>query len=186
VNPVALGSIATERYQAFLPGQQPAAAAWAQDQMRALHPLGRAGRPAEVVAAVGYLLSEDATFVNGAILPVDGGRSVLGLDPEEARTCVATEHVARLPSNHVKHAATAAPNAGSPALTDCQHARGHSARRRLFARVREDAGFSVTAFPSASVRSWKSSRLPTEHLSTAEGFAPYPRRSTLSAADEEV
>lgn len=37
--------------------------------MRALHPLARAGRPAAVVAAVGYLLSQDATFANGAILP---------------------------------------------------------------------------------------------------------------------
>jgi len=85
VNAVALGSIATgRRYQAFLAGQQPAAAARAEDQMRALHPLGRVGRPGEVAAAVGYLLSEDAAFVNGAILPVDGGRSVLGLDPEQA------------------------------------------------------------------------------------------------------
>lgn len=84
VNAVALGSIATERYQAFLAGQQPAAAARVQDQMRALHPLGRVGRPGEVAAAVGYLLSDDAAFVNGAILPVDGGRSVLGLDPEQA------------------------------------------------------------------------------------------------------
>lgn len=84
MNAVALGSTATERHQAFLLDQQPTAAARVQDQMRALHPLGRAGRPAEVVAAIGYLLSEDATFVNGAILPVDGGRPVLGLDPEEA------------------------------------------------------------------------------------------------------
>jgi NAD(P)-dependent dehydrogenase (short-subunit alcohol dehydrogenase family) len=52
--------------------------------MRALHPLGRVGRVSEAAAAVGYLLSEDASFINGAILPVDGGRSVLGLDPEEA------------------------------------------------------------------------------------------------------
>ena len=84
VNAVALGSITTERYQAFLAGQQPAAAARVEDQMRALHPLGWVGRPAEVAAAVSYLLSEDATFISGAILPVDGGRSVLGLDPEEA------------------------------------------------------------------------------------------------------
>ncbi len=84
VNAVVLGSIATGRYQAFLAGQQPSAAARAEDQMRALHPLGRVGRPGEVAAAVSYLLSEDATFVNGAILPVDGGRSVLGLDPEQA------------------------------------------------------------------------------------------------------
>ncbi len=53
--------------------------------MRALHPLGRIGRPQEVAAAVSYLLSDDASFINGAILPVDGGRSAVGLDPEEAR-----------------------------------------------------------------------------------------------------
>jgi NAD(P)-dependent dehydrogenase (short-subunit alcohol dehydrogenase family) len=84
VNAVALGSIATERYQAFLTEQPPAQAARVEDQMRALHPLGRVGRADEVAAAVGYLLSPDASFINGAILPVDGGRSVLGLDPEQA------------------------------------------------------------------------------------------------------
>ena len=52
--------------------------------MRALHPLGRIGRPAEAAAAVSYLLSPDASFINGAVLPVDGGRSSQGLDPEEA------------------------------------------------------------------------------------------------------
>jgi enoyl-[acyl-carrier-protein] reductase (NADH) len=34
--------------------------------------------------ALGCLLSPDASFINGAILPVDGGRAALGLDPEEA------------------------------------------------------------------------------------------------------
>ena len=52
--------------------------------MRALHPPGRVGYPAEVAAAVSCLLSPDASFINGVILPVDGGRPVFGLGPEQA------------------------------------------------------------------------------------------------------
>lgn len=84
VNAVALGSIATQRYRAFLASQKPEAAARTEEQMRALHPLGRAGRPEEAAAAVSYLLSAEASFINGAVLPVDGGRSALGPDPEQA------------------------------------------------------------------------------------------------------
>jgi len=84
VNTVALGSISTERYAAFLGRQQPAAAERIEEEMRLLHPVGRVGRPEEVAAAVAYLLSEDASFINGATVPVDGGRSVSGRDPEEA------------------------------------------------------------------------------------------------------
>jgi NAD(P)-dependent dehydrogenase (short-subunit alcohol dehydrogenase family) len=83
VNAVALGSIATERYEAMLRDGDDARAASIDQQLRELHPLGRIGRPEEVAAAVGYLLSDDASFVNGVTLAVDGGRAVAGRDPEE-------------------------------------------------------------------------------------------------------
>jgi NAD(P)-dependent dehydrogenase (short-subunit alcohol dehydrogenase family) len=81
---VALGSITTERYEEFITRQEPAEAARIEEEMRLLHPIGRVGRPEEVAAAIAHLLSEDASFINGAIVPVDGGRSALGRDPEEA------------------------------------------------------------------------------------------------------
>ena len=50
------------------------------EQMRsywlAKHPMGRCGRPEEVAYAILFLASDEASFVTGVTLPIDGGRSI--------------------------------------------------------------------------------------------------------------
>ena len=41
--------------------------------IRAMHPLGRFAQPEEIARAMLFLASEEASFVTGAVLPVDGG-----------------------------------------------------------------------------------------------------------------
>jgi len=47
-----------------------------RDYLLAKHPMGRFGRAAEVAAAIRFLASDEASFITGVVLPVDGGRSV--------------------------------------------------------------------------------------------------------------
>lgn len=85
VNAVAPGSVHTERYADYLSSHEPAAAARVEEQMAILHPLGRVADTQEIAAAITFLLSQDAGFITGATLPVDGGRTVLAHDPEARR-----------------------------------------------------------------------------------------------------
>ena len=43
------------------------------DRMEAQTPLGKLGRPEDIAAAYLFLASEDARYINGAVLSVDGG-----------------------------------------------------------------------------------------------------------------
>ena len=65
VNAVAPGTITTEAV-AQLPEEYKA-------PMKEAHPIGRLGEPSEVANAILFLASDEASFVTGAILPVDGG-----------------------------------------------------------------------------------------------------------------
>ncbi len=46
----------------------------ALDQLAAAGPAGRPATPDEIASAITYLAGDDASFVHGAVLPVDGGR----------------------------------------------------------------------------------------------------------------
>ncbi|CAE7552943.1 fabG_5 [Symbiodinium sp. CCMP2456] len=68
VNMVAPGWIPVERHED--------APQEAKDEYLALAPMGRFGKPEDVAAAVAYLASDDARFVTGVSLSVNGGRTI--------------------------------------------------------------------------------------------------------------
>ena len=45
----------------------------AKDQMSAMIPMGRIGQPADIAGVVGFLASNEARYITGAVIPIDGG-----------------------------------------------------------------------------------------------------------------
>ena len=68
VNVVAPGPIETDMMAALTDDQRAA--------MRSMVPLGRLGATDEIAAAIAFLASEEAGYITGTVLPVDGGLSM--------------------------------------------------------------------------------------------------------------
>ena len=71
VNAVCPGVIRTPMAEGF--GDMSAGAFNAETFAQRLHPLGRIGEPSEVAKLVTFLASDEASFITGVAIPIDGG-----------------------------------------------------------------------------------------------------------------
>lgn len=71
VNCIAPGTTLTPLIERIF--QQESEPEKAKQQISQMHPLGRFAQPEEIAQAILFLASEDASFITGAVLPVDGG-----------------------------------------------------------------------------------------------------------------
>jgi 2-hydroxycyclohexanecarboxyl-CoA dehydrogenase len=72
VNCVSLGVIETPRTADMLANEK------LRNSLIRRYPAGRLGKPSDVAASVAFLLSDEAQWVTGQVLPVNGGYSMIG------------------------------------------------------------------------------------------------------------
>jgi len=75
VNSVNPGVVATEIHKRA--GMSEESYAKYLDYSKTTHPLGRIGEPVEMAKAIAFLASDDASFITGDLLSVDGGRRIV-------------------------------------------------------------------------------------------------------------
>ncbi len=68
VNAVAPGGVVTEMFERFTGGDRQMQAGFADS-----HPLGRLAQAGEIAQAIAFLASDEARFITGSILAIDGG-----------------------------------------------------------------------------------------------------------------
>jgi NAD(P)-dependent dehydrogenase (short-subunit alcohol dehydrogenase family) len=73
VNAICPGTVETPFVEGFLEKYHKDNKEEVRTELRARQPIGRLGRPEEVASMVRYLASDEAAFVTGALMNIDGG-----------------------------------------------------------------------------------------------------------------
>jgi 2-keto-3-deoxy-L-fuconate dehydrogenase len=73
VNCIAPGTVQTPFVEAYLERYHAHEKEKVRAELTARQPIGRLGTPEDVAGLVRYLCSREAEFINGAVLPIDGG-----------------------------------------------------------------------------------------------------------------
>lgn len=73
VNAIAPGNVLTDKVKAYMEGIPGQARQKFQETIKTLYPLGRIGSPEDLGGIALYLASEQASWVTGSIISIDGG-----------------------------------------------------------------------------------------------------------------
>jgi 2-keto-3-deoxy-L-fuconate dehydrogenase len=73
VNAIAPGTVQTPFVEGYLEKYHANEKEEMREQLKARQPIGRLGTPKDVASLVRYLCSEEASFVTGAVMHIDGG-----------------------------------------------------------------------------------------------------------------